>query len=68
MNIEIDLINPYENIKQCINSDLQILFASLENVKYSEINDLKNKFKILNINLEGFFLFRKWYSKLLRTY
>ena len=58
-NIEINLVNPYQNINQCLNSDLKIFFGSLESTKYSEITDLKNKCKILNINLEGFFLFKK---------
>lgn len=54
--IEINSICGLEDLNKCISSDLTILFTSLNESKYADLNELKNKFRLLNLDLEGFFI------------
>tara|TARA_A100001388_G_C28762484_1_gene498620 strand:- start:242 stop:1981 length:1740 start_codon:yes stop_codon:yes gene_type:complete len=60
VKIEIDSICGLEDLNKCIISDIGILFASLNESKYADLNELKNKFRLLNLDLKGFFVLNNY--------
>ena len=57
-NIEakINLLSSQYDLEECMDQDTTILFTSLEHSSRSEIQILKNRFKLLNIDFTGFIL------------
>ena len=55
-NFEINVISSQDPLENCSNSDISILFTSLDYSSYSEIKNLKRKFTLLGIDLQGLVL------------
>ena len=56
LNTEVSIISNQYSLEECIKADLTILFTSLVNSSYEEIQSLKSRFDLLEVNFTGFIL------------
>ena len=54
----ITLVSSQQSLKDCLDSDIKLLFSSSESIYLNEINSLRKRFYILNIDLDGIFIFK----------